>query len=180
MPPQRGCAKALFPPTKRSTRTDSRKSLHSRRRTRGHPARSRSAAPAVCARETSAALGLDASAVDELAEADHGRWRGRRLIEVADEEPAALAAWTRDPDAAPHGGESFNMVCSRVGRWLDTLAYDGTVIAITHAQVIRAAIVQVLSVAPAAFARIEIAPLSIVELGRSERGWIWRPAHDIG
>ena len=136
--------------------------------------------PAACARETSAALGFDAAVARELAEADHGRWRGRRLMEVANEEPAALAAWTRDPDAAPHGGESFNVVCSRVGRWLDALDYDGSVIALTHAQVIRAALVHVLAAAPESFARIEIAPLSIVELGRSERGWVWRPAQFTG
>ncbi|MDI7047409.1 histidine phosphatase family protein, partial [Escherichia coli] len=50
------------------------------------------------------------------------------------------------------------------------------VVAVTHAPVIRAAIVHALGASPAIFSRIEIAPLSMIELRRSRRGWIWWPA----
>ncbi|MDI7065210.1 histidine phosphatase family protein, partial [Klebsiella pneumoniae] len=50
------------------------------------------------------------------------------------------------------------------------------VVAVTHAPVIRAAIVHALGASPAIFSRIEIAPLSMIELRRSRCGWIWWPA----
>lgn len=140
--------------------------------------------PAVCARETAAALGLAASVDAGLADMNYGAWQGRRLADVAAEAPQDLAAWARDPDAAPHGGESFSQLVKRVGEWLDAL--DGAkdrasnhardVIAVTHAPVLRAAIVYALGASPAVFPRIEIAPLSMIELRRSSRGWTWWPA----
>ncbi|MFM0628010.1 histidine phosphatase family protein [Paraburkholderia xenovorans] len=140
--------------------------------------------PAVCARDTAAALGLAASVDADLADMNYGAWQGRRLADLAAEAPQDLAAWARDPDAAPHGGESFSQLVKRVGKWLDAL--DGAndrapnhvrdVIAVTHAPVLRAAIVYALGASPAVFPRIEIAPLSIIELRRSSRGWTWWPA----
>jgi broad specificity phosphatase PhoE len=149
--------------------------------------------PAVCACDTASALRLGAAAlgrgasVDEgLADMDYGLWHGRRLADLAVEAPHDLAAWTHDPDAAAHGGESFSQLVKRVGQWLDALndvlsegvipGNTQNVVAVTHAPVIRAAIVHALGASPAVFARIEIAPLSMVELRRSRRGWTWWPA----
>ncbi|MFM0076636.1 histidine phosphatase family protein [Paraburkholderia sediminicola] len=149
--------------------------------------------PAVCARDTASALRLGAAAlgrgasVDEgLADMDYGLWHGRRLADLAVEAPHDLAAWTHDPDAAAHGGESFSQLVKRVGQWLDALndvlsegvipGNTQNVVAVTHSPVIRAAIVHALGASPAVFARIEIAPLSMVELRRSRRGWTWWPA----
>lgn len=134
--------------------------------------------PAACARETAQALGLVAKTVPDLADADFGRWRGRRLLDVANQETDALDTWTRDPSSAPHGGESFDALTLRVGGWLDAFQHHGTVIAVTHAGVIRAALMHVLQTPSAAFARIEVPPLSVVELQRNERGWAWWPASD--
>src|SRR4051812_45721374 len=75
--------------------------------------------PAACARETASALGLAATIDDMLADMDYGSWQGRRLADLAVDDQAALAAWTRDPDAAPHGGESFSQLVKRIGTWLD-------------------------------------------------------------
>jgi broad specificity phosphatase PhoE len=132
--------------------------------------------PAACARDTASTLGLAANVEHALADVDYGRWRGRRLLELADDEPDALAAWTRDPSAAPPGGESFDAVRLRVGAWLDALDKPGNVIAVTHAGVIRAALMHVLQMPSAAFTRIEVPPLAVVELQRNERGWTWWPA----
>jgi broad specificity phosphatase PhoE len=137
--------------------------------------------PAACARDTASALGFCAETAAALADANPGRWRGRRVADIAALTPDALAAWTRDPDAAPPEGESFRAVLARTGGWLDTFSADGSerrgnVIAITHAPVIRAAIIHALGAPPAMFTRIEIAPLSIVELRLSIRGgWTWWP-----
>ncbi|WP_233837028.1 histidine phosphatase family protein [Paraburkholderia sp. ZP32-5] len=156
--------------------------------------------PAVCARETAAALGLVAASVDALADMNYGDWRGRRLAEIVAEAPRELAAWTREPDAAPPSGESFSQLVRRVGTWLDTAELNDTasnaaneesgqseakpdtsthvrtIVAVTHAPLLRAAIVYALGASPAVFSRIEIAPLSVVELRRSRRGWTWWPA----
>jgi broad specificity phosphatase PhoE len=139
--------------------------------------------PALCARETARALGLTAQASEALADMDYGRWRGLPLVEIGVAEQAALAAWISDPvaDPAPHGGESFNAVLARVGAWLDMLGnadapVTGSVIAVTHASVIRAAIMYAIGAAPQSFSRIEVAPLSVVELRHSKRGWTWWPA----
>ncbi|MFM0361080.1 histidine phosphatase family protein [Paraburkholderia sediminicola] len=149
--------------------------------------------PFACARETASALGLGAAAsgqgasVNEgLADMDYGLWHGRRLTDLAVEASHDLAAWSHDPDAAAHGGESFSQLVKRVGQWLDaqndalsTGVMTGNtqnVVAVTHAPVIRAAIVHALGASTAVFPRIEIAPLSMVELRRSRRGWTWWPA----
>ncbi|MFM0157204.1 histidine phosphatase family protein [Paraburkholderia sediminicola] len=152
--------------------------------------------PAVCTRDTASALGLSAVVNKGLADMDYGLWHGRRLADLAVEAPQDLGAWTCDPDAAAHGGESFSQLVKRVGLWLDgldnALSEGGTgltgtktnrmprnaqnVVAITHAPVIRAALVCALAASPAVFSRIEIAPLSTVELRRSRCGWTWWPA----
>src|ERR1700744_4605368 len=77
------------------------------------------ASPAICARETATALGLVATSVDALADMNYGDWRGKRPAEIAAEAPRELAAWTREHDAAPPGGESFSRLVQRVGTWLD-------------------------------------------------------------
>ncbi|TDY20056.1 broad specificity phosphatase PhoE [Paraburkholderia sp. BL6665CI2N2] len=138
--------------------------------------------PAACARQTATALGLAASVDAGLADLNYGTWQGRRLADLAAEAPQDVAAWTRDPDAAPHGGESFGQLVKRVGEWLEALLDGETdrassnVIAVTHAPVLRAAIVYALGASPVVFPRIEIAPLSIIELRHSSRGWTWWPA----
>lgn len=140
--------------------------------------------PAACARETAAALGLAASVEAGLADMDYGNWKGRRLADLAAQASQELAAWTRDPDAAPPGGESFSDLVKRVGTWLDALdsatqlaaAPIHNVIAVTHVPLLRAALVYALGASPEVFSRIEIAPLSTIELRRSSRSWTWWPA----
>ncbi|MCC8396678.1 histidine phosphatase family protein [Paraburkholderia sp. MMS20-SJTR3] len=133
--------------------------------------------PAACARDTATALGLMATPVDALADVDYGEWRGQRLADIAQQAADALAAWTRDPAIAPPGGESFTEVVQRVGQWLDHAAPSArTVIAVTHAPLMRAALVYALGAAPELFPRIEIAPLSMIELRSSRRVWTWWPA----
>ena len=137
--------------------------------------------PAVCARDTASALGLNAKVDAALADIDYGNWTGRRLADLAAQTPIDLTAWMHDPDAAPHGGESFSQAVKRIGEWLDTLDVAQSnardVIAVTHAAIIRAAVIHALAASSAIFPRIEIAPLTVVELHRSEqRGWTWWPA----
>lgn len=128
-------------------------------------------APSRRCRETAEALGLDPEPTGELVDLNVGSWRGRRLDEVADSDPAAVAAWLADPSATPHGGESLAELCARVGDWLDERAGpDGRVVAVAEPAVIRAAVVRALDLPLAVFWRLDVRPLSVTELsGRAGR-----------
>jgi broad specificity phosphatase PhoE len=128
-------------------------------------------ASAPAARETAAALGFDAEVEMALSDCDYGRWRGLTSKDVAQREPAGFTAWLGDPHAAPHGGESLAALIARIGAWLtQCLEREGTILAVTHAAVVRAAIVNALVGAPSAFFRIDAAPLSLARLsGRAGR-----------
>jgi broad specificity phosphatase PhoE len=133
------------------------------------------AAPAPAARETAAALGLDASPEPALRDCDYGRWSGRRLAEIADQEPEGLAIWLADAEAAPHGGEALNEVRRRVADWLDgLLRLDGHTIAVTHLAVIRAGLIHVLQAPPTTFWLIDLEPLSVIDLRSDSSRWRFR------
>lgn len=136
------------------------------------------ASPSVRCRETAVALGLDAADAPELAGADPGRWRGARLAEVGAREPEALAAWLSDPGAAPHGGESVREVCDRVGRWLES-AGPGRVVAVVEPDVVRAATVRALGAPESAFWRVDVLPLSVVELSGRAGRWNLRAGRPL-
>ena len=131
--------------------------------------------PAARARQTAEALGLAATVAPELDECDFGAWRGRTLAELDSEDPVAVAAWIEDPAAAPHGGESLLAVLDRVRGWLDVHAGDGSrVVAVTHAGVIRAALVCALDAPVQAFWRFDVAPLSRTVLHAHDGRWTVR------
>jgi broad specificity phosphatase PhoE len=130
------------------------------------------AAPSRAARETVAALGLDAEVETALRDCDYGRWRGAASKDIAAREPDAFAAWLGDPEARPHGGESFSAVIGRTGAWLArSLAREGSTLAVTHGAVVRAAIVTALGAPPSAAFRIDVAPLSLARLSGREGRW---------
>jgi broad specificity phosphatase PhoE len=129
--------------------------------------------PARRAAETAERAGLAVTAVEPaLAECDFGRWAGLPLREVAERDPDGVHAWMTDPAAAPHGGETLLAVLARVRGWLEAQATrSGTGVAITHAGVVRAAVVAALEAPPSAFWRIDVAPLSITELHAHDGRW---------
>ncbi|MFE2600792.1 histidine phosphatase family protein [Streptomyces sp. NPDC059396] len=140
--------------------------------------------PSARCRRTAEVLGLDAAPLPDLAPCAMGRWQGRTLDEVTAAEPESVAAWLSDPAAAPHGGESLRTFHTRVAHWLDTLGSESAgsrhVIAVAEPDIIRAAAVHALGAGPRSFWRIDIQPLSAVEL--SGRGGRWnllggRPLH---
>jgi broad specificity phosphatase PhoE len=129
-------------------------------------------APARVARETATALGFHAEVEPALRECDYGRWRGLASKDVAQREPDGFAAWLGDPAAAPHGGESLAALIERIGAWLaQALARDSAMLAVTHASVVRAAIVDALGAAPSSFWRIDVAPLVLARLSGHAGRW---------
>ena len=128
--------------------------------------------PALRARQTADAMKLPARSEPLLRDLDYGTWSGRSLEEVAAADPSGSAAWLSDSAAAPHGGDTIDDLFSRVSTWLAAaVELEGRVVAVTHASVIRAAIVTILDANRKSFWRIDIAPLCRVRLRGQAGRW---------
>jgi broad specificity phosphatase PhoE len=128
--------------------------------------------PALRARQTAEGLTLKPAIEPMLRDCDYGQWTGCSLDEVLARDPDALAEWTRNPAASPHGGESILRLIERVAAWLDgQKAVPGRVIAVTHASVIRAAVIHAIGAPPTSFFRIDIAPLTVTKLSSHDGRW---------
>ena len=101
--------------------------------------------PLARARETAevaaAHLGLEAEVLDDLSESRRGAWEGRTYAELAEEDPALLAAFEAgERTFAFPGGESLEEQIARTRRALDTIAAGPQpALAVAHAGTIRAA-----------------------------------------
>jgi len=108
--------------------------------------------PAVSARATAEAIGVVARPVEPLADWDTS------------------------------GAEDLGGLIERVGAWLAAQVDErGTVAAVTHVAVIRAAVLVALGAPAAAFGSIEVAPCSVTELRARDGAWHlarlnWEPA----
>jgi broad specificity phosphatase PhoE len=128
--------------------------------------------PELRARQTAEALRLDAVVLPQLRDCDFGNWRGRTFEDVSASEPDAVAAWLRDPTAAPHGGESIACLTQRVAEWLaQENGHHRQSIVVTNPSIIRAAVVHAIEATPQSFWRIDIAPLSITRLSGTNGRW---------
>ncbi|WP_037155320.1 histidine phosphatase family protein [Rhizobium freirei] len=128
--------------------------------------------PALRARQTATLLGFDAIPDPAVRECDYGDWRGRSLTELHGSDPDSLALWMTDPDAVPHRGESLSSVVRRTGEWMGHHLHDaGHTVIITHASVIRAAVLHVLQAPPSAFWTIDVEPFGLVEMTSDGRRW---------
>lgn len=131
--------------------------------------------PLLRTRQTAEALGLTAQVDERLRECDYGRWTGLRFQQVVFKEPRKLVSWIKDPSSAPHGGESIPQVLARVAAWIAERGRDpGHTVAVTHASVIRAAIVYVIQAQLPSFWRIDVVPLSQTDLRTNGRRWVLR------
>jgi len=133
------------------------------------------ASPTLRARQTADALGLEPTFSDALGDCDFGRWAGRSIAEIQQAEPDNLAAWMARPEEAPHGGEAIASVCARVKAWMNEhLQAGGHVVAITHAAVVRAAIITTLNAPVSSFWIADIEPLAIVHMTSNGSRWSLR------
>ena len=126
--------------------------------------------PSLRCAQTAAAAGLTVDVVEpRIAECDFGAWTGRTLEQIA---PDDARLWMRDPDAAPHGGESLRAFAARAWEWLDEQAtLDGAAVAITHGGVVKAAVIHALHAPIESFWRIDASPLAITELHAHNGRW---------
>jgi len=128
--------------------------------------------PSLAARQTAEILSRDAGEDEALADWNCGRWAGRQLADLEEKEPEAVALWLSDPGAAPHGGESLVGLFGRVGSWLDACnGGERRIVAVTHAAIIRAAVVTCLGAPLQSFWRLDVRPLSVTELRGDGKRW---------
>lgn len=128
--------------------------------------------PELRTRQTAQLLKLDALALPELRDCDYGAWTGHTFEQILGGDPKSIEAWLRDPAAVPHGGESLASMMQRVAHWLDgEKAADRRSILVTHASIVRAAIVHAIDAGPKSFWRIDVAPLSVTRLSGNDGRW---------
>lgn len=128
--------------------------------------------PELRARQTAEALQLKAIALSALRDCDYGAWRGSSFDEVLARDPEAVSRWLRDPTATPHGGESLLSLMQRVAEWLaGEQGHHQQSIVVTHATIIRAAVVHAIEATPQSFWRIDVAPLSMTCLSGTNGRW---------
>lgn len=131
--------------------------------------------PALRARQTAKALGLQVTEVEALRDQDFGSWAGRAFKDVQQTQPEASHALLTDPEVTPPGGESFQCVALRVATLFDRLiAEPGHRIAVTHPAVIRAAILHVLKAPLMGFRYIDVEPLSFADFRSDGTRWLLR------
>jgi broad specificity phosphatase PhoE len=135
-------------------------------------------APEIRAQETAHLLGLQPAREDALLDCDFGAWKGKTLEDIQRSDPGGAVLWLDNPQARPHGGECLGELCARVGVWLDAFAENGHVLAVTHAAVMRAAALHVLEAPFAAFWRLDIQPLSAMDLWFNGQSWTVRSLND--
>lgn len=133
--------------------------------------------PSVRAQATAAAIseisGIHVEVLPDLKEWQVGTWDGRSYVDIKKEEPENYAAWLKDPIRnAPPGGESIADLCVRAQAHLDEIAakFGGKRVAlVTHAEVIRAMLVDCLGMTVDNFYRLSVptASASRVDLSAS-------------
>jgi ribonuclease H / adenosylcobalamin/alpha-ribazole phosphatase len=112
-------------------------------------------------------LGLTAVIDDDLSETSFGDWEGFTLEEVQQRWPAAAAAWRRDPEQAPPGGESFADTSRRVDRACERLLRDyggQTVLVVSHVTPIKIMLCRALGAPLSALYRLYLGSACISEI----------------
>jgi broad specificity phosphatase PhoE len=127
--------------------------------------------PARPARETAAALAADAPVDLSFADLDYGRWHGRSIRDVHDEDPQGLAAWLSDPASAPHGGESIEQLAARVTSGLELYARGEPHVIVTHAIVVKIVLARVLDAPIASVYAMDLEPLAPVTIVGGQAHW---------
>ena len=128
--------------------------------------------PEPASRQTAALLGATAATVEPLlAEADLGGWTGRRLADVAAEDPDGLRAWLEDPGARPHGGETTAELVERLRTLLDRPWAPGHRAWVVAPLVARALVVAALGAPASVFPHVDVAHGGRAQLSRSGTRW---------
>lgn len=117
------------------------------------------------------ACGAPLNVEPALMEIDFGDWNGRSFDELQDQPLWRDWNVNRDRVRAP-GGETMLEVQARLARWLEGVARSGAraVVAVSHADVIKAAVALTLGLSMRFYDRFEISPGSITTLTAGSDG----------
>lgn len=123
------------------------------------------------ARETAESLGESLGMIpkidSDLREIDFGRWEGMTFDAIQASDPEAVARWARfEPDFAFPGGESIEDFLARIRRVAKRFVEcEGpSVLAVTHAGVIRAMICHLLGLSPRQYVLFDVKPASLTKI----------------
>jgi broad specificity phosphatase PhoE len=123
------------------------------------------------AHDTAAAVasahGLTVEVDERLIELDYGAWDGQLLTEVPADD---WAAWRRDPEFSPPGGERLSDVTARVTAFCSDVLSDDLVIAVSHVSPIKAAVCGALRVDEMITWRMQLDVASVTRIGRRPDG----------
>ncbi|MDM7831487.1 histidine phosphatase family protein [Cellulomonas edaphi] len=109
-------------------------------------------------------LGLPVRTDAAFQEADFGEWQGLTAEEIEARWPGQLEPWHTRADVEPPGGESIEQVGERLRRGLDSLleaGTDRTVVVVSHAVAIRAALGVAMGAQPSSWSQLRVAPASV-------------------
>lgn len=107
---------------------------------------------------------------DRLKEINFGHWEGELWTKLPETDPEGFAARRVDPWGwVPRGGESYQMLASRVGGFLATLERDTVVV--THGGVMRVIRGHLIDIAPAEIPRLEVPQDKILEVRHGAAVW---------
>jgi probable phosphoglycerate mutase len=110
-------------------------------------------------------LGLAPRTDAAFQEADFGAWQGLTAQQIEERWPGQLEPWHTRADVRPDGGgESIADVGERIGAGLDGLlaaGTDRTVVVVSHAVAIRAALGRTMGAQPGSWSQLRVAPASI-------------------
>lgn len=118
-----------------------------------------------------AAAGVRVEEVDALTEIEFGVWNGRAFADLAGD--AGWDRWNAErATARPPGGESMGEAQERIVAHLETVAraHDGaTVVLVSHADMIRAAVCHVLGLDLGGYSRFDVGPASATTIVWGDR-----------
>ncbi len=109
-------------------------------------------------------LGLPVRTDAVFQEANFGEWQGLTAEEIEERWPGQLEPWHTKADVRPPGGESIAEVGERLRRGLDELRAAGgdrTVVVVSHAVSIRAALGVTMGAQPSSWSQLRVAPASV-------------------
>ena len=128
--------------------------------------------------------GLPVHSEPRFSEVGFGVWEGKTRVELEQQFPGQLARFYQDPvNQRPTGAEPLDEFLSRVQNGFDELLsrFAGqTVLIVAHAGVIRAILVHVLKIPPAAMYRIHVANAGMTRLSTDGERSFKLLAHGAG
>jgi len=127
--------------------------------------------PAHAAVQTGRAFDIATSVEASWRDLDYGRWQGRPIRDIHDEDADGLGAWLSEPGSAAHGGESLEALQRRVRAALESNRETGVTLVVTHAIVVKTVLATVLDAPLTAIYCMDLEPLSAVTLTRSGDAW---------